>query len=361
MMKNVLCIFAVILLISGCTSNERAIKAQKDETPVKEKDVIEFAPSDKEELLKKAQIFQKNRDYGNALISIVRAERAEGNTALNNEISQLKNNLIENLNSRAIDEAMAVEPDRELKVPLEYMVFYKEGELIYPAFNIPVSFEVVKGKARITGRSFTNTNGVAECEVLKVEEFEEDEVRIIANVYLEIEGEVFNIQKLQRDFTLYYQSMKEQTISFVIFERNINELIQSSTSGRQVEQFFIENGFSVLHGIQESNEDLFMSATSGDASALHVYKEKLDSRLIAFTYIESVFSSKVSEDFFFAKSRIILDVVDVLTNKVVFNSVIEDVKGAGNTEKKAGTKAISEATGDFIEKLKEEIVFIGMN
>ena len=108
----------------------------------------------------------------------------------------------------------------------------------------------------------------------------------------------------------------------------------------------------------EDNEDLFMSATSGDASALHVYKDKLDSRLIAFTYIEAVFSSKVSEGFYFAKSKIVLDIVDASTNEVVFNSVIEDVKGAGNTEEKAGIKAINEAAGEFIKRIKNEISYL---
>lgn len=358
MVKNALYIFTILVLLIGCASNDVAVERQKDEMPVEEKNAIKLAPADKEMLLKQAEHYQMNRDYANALINIVRAERAEGDIKLNGEISQLKNNLIENLNSRAIDEVIAIETDKGLEVPLEYMVFYTEGELIYPAFNIPVSFVVKKGKAYITGKSFTNSNGIAKCEVFKVQAFEEDEVLITANIFLEIEGEVFNIRKLKRDFTLHYQGIKERTIAFVIFERNIDELNQRSISGKQIEQIFIEYGFTVLNGINESNREIFMGAINGDTLALHVYKEKLDSRLIAFTYIESIFSSKVSEDFYFAKSRIAVNVVDALTNKVVFNSVIEDVKGAGNTEEKAGKKAINQATSDFIEKLKVEIALI---
>ena len=61
-----------------------------------------------------------------------------------------------------------------------------------------------------------------------------------------------------------------------------------------------------------------------------------------------------------AKSKIVLDIVDVTTNRVIFNTTIEDIKGAGNTEEKAGKKAISQATSVFIEKLKGEITLIDM-
>ncbi len=361
MAYRILFMVTAFAFITGCATMDTTVRKQKDEPPLEEVKTLEFAPSDKEELLYKAQHYQNNRDYANALINIVRAERAEGDEALDGEISQFKNNLIENLNSRALDEAMTVEIGKGVDAPLKYMIFYTEGEIIYPAFNIPVSFEVRKGEAQITGMSFTNTNGVAECDVMKVEGLDEDKVLITASVYLEIEGEVFTITKLQRDFTLHYQSIQEQTISFVIYESNIDHVALSSTSGKQIEQFFIEKGFSVLHGINETNEELFIRATSGDEASLYAYKDKLDSRLIAFTYIKSVFSSKVSEGFYFAKSKIILDIVDASTNRVVFNSVIEDVKGAGNTVERAGRKAISEATEGFIGILKQEVDSIELN
>jgi hypothetical protein len=154
---------------------------------------------------------------------------------------------------------------------------------------------------------------------------------------------------------LFLQSIKEQTVSFVIFERNIDRIALNSASGTRIEQFFIQKGFSVLHGINETNEELFMGATGGDASSLHTYKDRLDSQLIAFTHIESAPSSKVSEGFFFAKSSITLTVVDVLTDEVVLYSLVEDVKGAGNTEVGAGKKAIAEATDKFIVKLMDDI------
>jgi hypothetical protein len=68
----------------------------------------------------------------------------------------------------------------------------------------------------------------------------------------------------------------------------------------------------------------------------------------------------VAEGFYFAKSHIILDIVDTSTKKVVFNSIIEDVKGAGNTEAKAGKNAIHEATGELIEKLSKEITSLDL-
>jgi hypothetical protein len=236
-----------------------------------------------------------------------------------------------------------------------------EDEVIYPAFNIPVTFKVTKGEAQITGKNFTNTTGVAECEVSKVESMENDEIVITAGIFLEIEGETFTISKLQRDFTLYHRSIKEQTISFVVFEENIDAIVPSSISGKLIEDFFIENGFSVLHGINENNKELFTDAMSGYEDSLNEYKGRLDANLIAFTYIESTFSSKISDGFYFARSSITLKLLNAETNRIIFNSVIEDVKGAGSTEEKAGRKAISEATREFIGKLKNEIASIILN
>jgi|GEM_PF-2015143 len=355
MIKRFVCIIAIVLLFYGCATREKVIQEQKEEVIVEEKKTIELAPSEKRDLLVKAKNYLEQKDYANALISIVRAEKAEGDEELSNEISEFKNNLIEKLNARAIYEKKSVEISKGLVVPLKYMVFYREGEVIYPAFNIPVAFEVKKGKAQITKKGFTDTSGVAECEVSKVESLPEGEMVITAGIYLEIEGETFTISKLQRDFTLHYKSIKEQTISFVVYEKNIDQIVINSTSGKLIEDFFIENGFSILHGIDEDNKDLFIGATSGNIDSLNEYKNRLDSSLIAFTHIESFFSSKISEGFYFAKSNITLKIVDTETNRIIFNSVIEGVKGAGNTEEKAGRKAITDATREFISKLNSEI------
>jgi hypothetical protein len=51
----------------------------------------------------------------------------------------------------------------------------------------------MKGNAQITRKGFTDTSGVAECEVSKVESLVEDEMVITAGIYLEIEGETFTI------------------------------------------------------------------------------------------------------------------------------------------------------------------------
>ncbi len=360
MLKRIIFIFTIISFTCGCVTQDRTVQEKNEVELIEEQKTIELAPNDKEILFKKARYYQEQRDYANALINIVRAENTPGDERLSDDIRQFKNNLLENLHARALDESIAVEIGKGLDIPLEYMIFYTDGEVIYPAFNIPVSFEVKKGEVQITKKSFTDTNGVADCEVIKVEAFDEEKVLITANVNLEIEGKVFSIQKLQRDFTLHHERIKEQTISFVIHEKNIDHVSDNSASGKRIERFFIEHGFSVLHGMNEKNNEVFMRAVNGDLKTLHLYEDRLNARLIAFTFIKSEFSSKVAEGFYFAKSNIILDIVDTTTKKVVFNSVIEDVKGAGNTEEKAGTKAIHEATGEFIEKLAKEITSLDL-
>jgi len=360
MLRKIIYIFTIIFFTCGCVTHERTVQEKKEAELVEEQRKIVTAPTDREILYEKAREYQKQRDYANALINIVRAETAPGDEGLSEDIRLFKNDLLENLHTRAIDESTAAEIGKGLDIPLKYMIFYTQGEVIYPAFNIPVSFEVKKGEVQITKKSFTDTNGVAECEVIKVEAFEEEEVLITANVNLDIEGEVFGIQKLQRDFTLHHERITEQTISFVIHEKNIGHVSDSSASGKRIERFFIEHGFSVLHGMNEKNNEVFMRAVNGDAKILHLYEDRLNTRLIAFTSIESEFSSKVAEGFYFAKSHIILDIVDTATKKVVFNSVIENVKGAGNTQEKAGTKAIHEATGEFIEKLAKDITSLDL-
>ena len=72
-------------------------------------------------------------------------------------------------------------------------------------------------------------------------------------------------------------------------------------------------------------------------------------------HIEAVFSSKVSEGFYFARAGIVLNIIDTETNRVILNSVVEDVKGAGSTEEKAGSKAISEAVAELTGKLRSEL------
>ena len=355
MIKRAIWFCFFVLLISGCATDKKTV--QEQETPVTtiEKKEIEITPGNKNELLEKANTYLENRDYANALINIINAEKAEGEEELNPEIRWFKNNLIEKLNARAVYEKEGVEVGKGLELPLQYMVFYMEDEVIYPAFNMPVAFELKKGGALITEKSYTNTSGVAECEVSKVESLVENEIIISAEVYFDIAGETFYIAKLYREYALHYKSIKERAVSFVIFERNIDKVVLNSASGRLIEDFFVKNGFSVYHGINEGNRELFSGAVNGNPDSLKIYRDKLNTELIAFTYIESSFSSKVSEGFYFAKSNIILNIIDVETNKILFNSIVEDIKGAGNSEEKAGRKAINEATERFIEKLTGEI------
>jgi hypothetical protein len=291
----------------------------------------------------------------NALINILRAENIEGEGEVDYEITDFKNNLIDKLNARAIYKDEDIQIGKGLKNPLQYMIFYMKDEIIYPAFNVPVTFNVKKGNAQIIEEVFTNTSGIGECVVSRVESLVQNELIISAGVYFDIDGESITIAKLGRDFTLHHTSIKEKPITFVFFEKNMEEIVSNSTSGTLIEDFFVKNGFSVLHGKNEKNSKLFFSATNGDLDSLKTYKDELNSKFIAFAYIGSSFSSKVTDDFYFARSNIILNIVDSETNEILFSTVVEDVKGAGNTEEKAGRKAINEATKVFIEKLHSEI------
>jgi hypothetical protein len=335
-----------IILYSGCTINRKAIQEQKES---------EIFLRQKRELLEKARVYLKNRDYANALINILRAENIEDEGEVDYEITDFKNNLIDKLNARAIYKDEDIQIGKGLKNPLQYMIFYMEDEIIYPAFNVPVIFNVKKGNAQIVEEVFTNTSGIGECVVSRVESLVQNELIIRAGVHFDIDGESITIAKLGRDFTLYHTSIKEKPIAFVFFEKNMEEIVSNSSSGTLIEDLFIKNGFSVLHGKNEKNWELFFSATNGDLDSLKTYKDELNSKFIAFAYINSSFSSKVTDDFYFARSNIILNIVDSETNEILFSTVVEDVKGAGNTEEKAGRKAINEATKVFIEKLHSEI------
>jgi hypothetical protein len=239
------------------------------------------------------------------------------------------------------------------------MVFFSDGDILYPVVNMPVFFEVTKGRARITDMDYTNSNGVAECMVFNVDMLDDDALVISAGISLAIGEESFTITKLERDFAMHHLGIGGRTIAFIVFERNIDEVVGSSASGKLIENLFIQNGFSVLQGISELDSELFASATGGEINALEEYMNRLDSSLIGFTSIESVFSSKVSEGFYFARSDIALKVFDTETRRIVFNSLVQGVKGAGSTEHKAGREAIKEATTEFLGQLTREIEDFG--
>jgi hypothetical protein len=316
---------------------------------------LEYAPSSKEELLRKAELYRKQRDYINAMINIVRAEQADGNEMSDIRISCFKNHLIENLNARALSDERAAEQGGGLDGSLEYMVFFTDGELVYPAFNVPVDFEVCSGDAQVRERDYTDSGGIARCDVFRVKRFEDGKIIIQASVNLDIGEQVFTIEKLTRDFTLYPRSLRDETISCVILERNIHELEQDSASGKRIERFFVQNNFSVKPGLTVTDEAFFFRARDGDEPSLALYGKVLHTGQLAFVHIESSPSSKVSEGFFFARATVTLTMVDVSTGDLVFEAVAADIRGAGNTEKKAGSRAIMEATDMLIEQLQGHV------
>ena len=100
MIKSAFFLLVMIALVAGCTTDRGAVEDKPGEAAREEPKTIDLAPSDREMLLKEARNYQKNRDYGNALISVVRAERAEGDVALEDEVRRLKNDLLHMLHER---------------------------------------------------------------------------------------------------------------------------------------------------------------------------------------------------------------------------------------------------------------------
>jgi hypothetical protein len=341
------CIGLIVVSIAGCSTGRNTLP--------KHEQAGALAHREKIALFEKAKTYLEQRDYANALINYFRAGKTGGDEQIDREILAFKNSLMERLNARALYDREPVEVGRGLSSPLRYMVYYTEGDIIFPAVDVPVTFEVTKGTAKITEKGFTNTSGVAECTVSEVESLSEKQLIVTADVFFELDGEPHRIAKLRREFTLQFQSMREQTMSFIVFAENIGAPVSSSTYGGAIEGFFIENGFSVLRGINEEDGELFISAAGGNQDSLNAYRKTLGARLLAFVHIEAVFSSKVSEGFYFARAGIVLNIIDTETNRVILNSVVEDVKGAGSTEEKAGSKAISEAVAELTGKLRSEL------
>jgi hypothetical protein len=348
-------VVAACALFAGCATTDYAVQTPGTEPSSEQAKRVDYAPSPREVLLDKALHYQGIRDYANALVNIIRAERIEGDEMLDGRISSCKNTLIENLNARALEADTAVQSGRGLDAPLEYMVFYTEGEIIYPAFNVPVTFEVLRGDASISAGDFTNSNGIARCDVNRINGLDRGELSIQACVYVRIDGEVFRIEKLEREFLLHHRSVKDEALSFVVFERNINTTSANSLSGKRIMQFFIEKQFSAMQCRTETDEELFLRARGGDASSIASYSDASEAGLVVFIHIASFPSSMVSEGFYFAKSAITLSAMDTVTGELVFESVIEGIKCAGNTELKAGACAISEATDRIIEQLQEHV------
>jgi len=347
--KLILCAL-VTLLLAGCAS-ERESQKQGGTAQTK-------GTNDKEAYFNKARDYLENRDYVNALINIIKADRSEGDEDLAREVRSFHDDFVERLNARAIFEEENIEVGKGVRNKPQLMVFYMEDEIIYPVFNMPVYFSVSEGGALISGESFTNTSGVAECSIMKVEELVQNKLVITSNVSLDIDGEMYTLNKLRRGFILHRNSPREASVAFVVLEKNIEDIGVYSSVKNSVEQCFTENGFAVLQGIDEKDESSFQKALNGDTQSLNDYSEKLDTDLMGLVYTKSDFSSKVSDNYYFARGNIVVKVINVKTGELFFNVFVEGKKGAGNTLEKAGRKAIEESLQTLIENLNYEIALI---
>lgn len=248
---------------------------------------------------------------------------------INNEIERQISSILSNLEVIKVNDGQSSKIGYGLKKPLIVKVVYGTTDQDYPVKSIKVNFKVVNGKAEITKEAITDPEGIAKC---KVDKILKGKGSLKIKAVVDLRGSL----NLEKD---YAKSLIKN--SFVDFSVNVRrktifmEVVEESL-GKIRPQPLIE---SYIKDLVAKNSYVDFSDNKSDADCLLELK---------------VTTRKGSEyqGIYFSYADINIRLVDLSTNKQIYQREQTGIKGAGLDYEKASIKALT----NIKEEIKEGFI-----
>lgn len=252
---------------------------------------------------------------------------------LQNEILSSIQNLINQIQLVAVEAKRKASFGQPLKKPLAVRAFYTNaaGENVYLQ-NLPIQFSFIKGKGELVKRNATNQDGVAFCQVTKIED--KTNLQII-KARLDLYGIKKNTEAPLMQNILKSFSPPETKIILMVSGPSVYIHAVETHLGNPLKMKYVEPK------LKKALSD-YGYAFTDDMAAAELYIElKAASRQGAKVY-----------DLFTAFVDLNISVTDMSSGSEIYKNSFEGIKGVQLDYDKAGRTALQNAG----KKMEEEIV-----
>jgi len=298
-----------------------------------------------EEYYLKAKEAFKDRDISNTLRWLIIAKRKDpGNRDIEDDFKKI----IDSLESDVYYKNITIKKGEGIRSPLQFLIFYRENDKIYPAKNIPVYFHFLKGKGVMSEESITDDMGIAKCFVDEIKDFDK-EVIIEACVEFEDSGEGYRIDSLTRRYKFSNITLFDQPQTLIVsidYDKghDIQDLYRIVCN--ELLELFINRGFSNISCIKNIEREVFDKAFNMDRLYVRVLGNKYNSKIVTLVKIAPSLVKRSSIDFFLSEAEVSAKIVDVMSLDTLLEYRTTQ-KGAGQNELMSKKRAIENAINDL--------------
>ena len=221
---------------------------------------------------------------------------------------------------------------------LEVNIFWQKNNQRIPVQGIDVSFDYPENSLNLNALNRTNKNGQVFLSINKILTAKQINLDVVANF-----PDTCNIKPLQLTFFL----IPDNKVAIMISESILEETITDSYFENFLMQQLSESDFQII-------DNKFMSSMKtkdvefANEGAFARLDSDQDIDFIILGNISIDRTNKYMDGMFFAWSKAVVKVYDVRKNEIIA-SLIHSEKGAGNSIKDAGVKAIKKA-GEALSK-----------
>lgn len=252
---------------------------------------------------------------------------------INNEIEKQISSILSNLKVIKVNDGQSSKIGYGLEKPLIVKVVYETLGQDYPVKSVKLNFSVVAGNADITKEAMTNSEGTAECKVDKILEGT-GSLKIKADVDLK------DSLNLEKDYAKSLIKNSYVNFSIDILKKTICMKTTEESLGKIRPQPLIE---SYIKDLVAKNSYVNFSDNKSDADCL--LEVKVTTR-----------EGSEYQGIYFSYADINIKLLDLSTNKQIYQREQTGVKGAGLDYEQASMKALTNIKGKIKDEFIKDIV-----
>lgn len=289
---------------------------------------------------KKAMDYKNGHQYINALEYLGKAYNSlidylgkpvevmlDGSSVIiNNEIERQISSILSNLKLVKLNDGQSSKIGSGLRKPLIVKVVYGQD---YPVKSVKLNFNVITGDAEITKEAITNSEGTAECQVDKI-------LKGKGNLKIKAVADLKNLLNLEEAYAKSLIKNSFVNFSIEIRKKTIFMKVTEESLGKKRSHPFIE---SYIKDLVAKNSHVDFSDNRSDADCL--LEVKVTTR-----------RGNEYQGIYFSYADINVKLIDLSTDKQIYQREQTGVKGAGLNYEQASMKALT----NIKDKIKDEFI-----
>ncbi len=303
--------------------------------------------------------YAKALDFLSRVSMLAEISPEVNNETLKVEIRSDLEEIISKIKTEGRGSGQEVIVKKPLKEPLALKISYEEKEKSIPVRDLPVSFEFVKGEGSLKSLTRTNNNGVASCQVWRVDSSLKPNIvegKIDIGRLLdkekdeEIDKTLLKLASFKERYTFNSYLPREKRVFIVkVIERNLKERVIPSLVQGEVEGGLIDDDYQ-LKTKGEITDDQARKILKGNKALIQNLGRELGFDVLVIGQARTEFVGSTipmrGKEMEFApccRASVSMKVMEAQSGRIIASVSEGRMKEFGRTKKEAGEKALKKA------------------